>query len=77
MDALHRVMLMLVPRGGLDWCRLSLMPPFIFMFAACSEDDTCNETTPEEVEVQLEVSDETDAINKVSACLCYIGVLYL
>ncbi|KAM4045282.1 LOW QUALITY PROTEIN: rho guanine nucleotide exchange factor TIAM1 [Anomaloglossus baeobatrachus] len=30
----------------------------------CSEDDTCNETTPEEIEVQLEVSDETDAINK-------------
>ncbi|XP_069802359.1 rho guanine nucleotide exchange factor TIAM1 isoform X2 [Dendropsophus ebraccatus] len=30
----------------------------------CSEDDTCTETTPEEIEVQLEVSDETDTINK-------------
>ncbi|KAM8975151.1 rho guanine nucleotide exchange factor TIAM1 isoform 2-T2 [Pelodytes ibericus] len=30
----------------------------------CSENDSCNETTPEEIEVQLEVSDEVDAINK-------------
>ncbi|KAM4796438.1 rho guanine nucleotide exchange factor TIAM1 [Rhinophrynus dorsalis] len=31
---------------------------------ACSEQDACSETTPEEIEVQLEVSDEVDAINK-------------
>ncbi|XP_068126724.1 rho guanine nucleotide exchange factor TIAM1 isoform X2 [Hyperolius riggenbachi] len=32
----------------------------------CSEDESCNETTPEEIEVQLEVTDEAEAADKSS-----------
>ncbi|KAM9320556.1 rho guanine nucleotide exchange factor TIAM1 [Gastrophryne carolinensis] len=32
----------------------------------CSEDESCIETTPEEIEVQLEVTDEADALDKSS-----------